>query len=86
MSRAEALDVFKRGLKERVRNEVIVNKVIACAQYIVCAYDITNCEIVTQTNDLYDLIPMELDNITRKKCYTSQRYGRIDRRSHYQNL
>lgn len=53
MSGAEALDVFKRGLKDRIRKEVMVsnpstvNEAIAIAQRILGAFGVTHGEPVS---------------------------------------
>ncbi|OAE32067.1 hypothetical protein AXG93_2278s1470 [Marchantia polymorpha subsp. ruderalis] len=60
MSGAEALDVFKRGLKDRIRKEVMVsnpstvNEAIAIAQQISGAFGVTHGEPVMQITEWFE--------------------------------
>lgn len=53
MSGAEALDVFKRGLKDQIQKKVmvsnssLVNQLISIAQQILGAYDVTHGEPIS---------------------------------------
>lgn len=79
MSGAEALDVFKRGLKDRIRKEVMVsnpstvNEAIAIAQRISGAFGVTHGEPVSNFRDPSGPTPMELGNLRRREGFAPTR-------------
>ncbi|OAE32672.1 hypothetical protein AXG93_632s1220 [Marchantia polymorpha subsp. ruderalis] len=79
MSGAEALDVFKRGLKDRIRKEVMVsnpstvNEAIAIAQRISGAFGVTHGEPVSNFRDPSGPTPMELGNLRHREGFAPTR-------------
>ncbi|CAM6088233.1 unnamed protein product [Calypogeia fissa] len=71
MSPAEALDTFKRGLKKKIRGELIlrdpkdVNEAIALAQRIQSTISISEQQ-VDRPQQYYGPMPMELGNLQQQ--------------------
>ncbi|KAL3701254.1 hypothetical protein R1sor_019276 [Riccia sorocarpa] len=92
MSAAEALDVFKRGLKEKIKKEVMLQnpqtvfEAIACAQRVAGA--LGGGDLLIQPNpqprvEFHGPAPMELGNIRhqeRRGVQGGERRGQVERR------